>query len=62
MRACPVGLPQTLARDERRAAVDPDAADSLDRCLAGRHDDHANLHTSVAMRRALDRRFAERRG
>lgn len=45
---------------EQRRATDPDAPNSLEACLADWEADHAGLHGSVAMRRELDLRFAER--
>lgn len=42
----------------RRAKL-PDPPDSLDECLLEWQEDHAGLHGYEAMRRELDRRFAE---
>jgi SAM-dependent methyltransferase len=44
---------------ECRQSAGPGSTDSLERCLADWRDDHADLHTSAAMRRELDRRFAQ---
>jgi SAM-dependent methyltransferase len=45
---------------EHRAAADPGAPASLEQCLDEWAADHANLHTSAAMRTELDRNFEER--
>jgi SAM-dependent methyltransferase len=44
----------------KRRAKDPRAPSSLQACLAEWEADHAGLHGYAAMRRELDRRFAER--
>jgi SAM-dependent methyltransferase len=44
---------------ERRRSAGPGSPGSLEGCLADWRDDHADLHTSAAMRRELDRRFAQ---
>ncbi len=44
---------------EKRVLVATDAPRSLQQCRAEWERDHADLHTYEAMRRELDRRFAE---
>ena len=45
---------------EKRRAVDPSAPGSVEACLSEWEDDHAGLHGAAALRRGLERHFAER--
>jgi SAM-dependent methyltransferase len=45
---------------DRRAARGAAAPPTLERCMRDWTEDHRELHTSAAMRAALDRRFTER--
>jgi SAM-dependent methyltransferase len=45
---------------EKRRARDPHAPSSLQTCLTEWEADHAGLHSCIAMRRELERRFTER--